>query len=201
MTTTAVTHVLNRAIRVATDADSLFLRSLQRKYSNQLGFLPGKALDEMRQCGRQFVGLENGEPAGYVTGWRRLKCQTAVAPIIQAAVAMDARRRRLGLALVEDFCCDAWVDGRQAVQCWCAADLEAVDFWAAAGFVQIAEREPLNARRRRLLLFRRPLPGCTDDVLRTPPRRAGHTASLVRPDRPTQWLLNFDGGCDVQDVR
>lgn len=201
MTTTAVALNGDQAIRGSTAADSLFLRDLQRRFSNQLGFLPGAALEEMRQSGRQFVGTENGEPAGYLTGWRRLKCQTAVAPIIQAAVAMDARRRRLGLALVEAFCQDAWVDGRLVVQCWCAADLEAVDFWDAAGFVQIGEREPGNARRRRLLLLRRPLPGCPDDVLRAPPRRAGHTASLVPPDRPTQWLLPFEAGPGLPDAR
>lgn len=199
MTTTAVTLASDQGIRTSTGADSLFVRDLQRRFSNQLGFLPGAALDEMRAGGRQFVGTENGEPAGYLTGWRRLKCQPLVAPIIQAAVCLDARRRKLGLALVDAYSQDAWVDGRLAVQCWCAADLEACDFWAAAGFVLVGEREPENARKRRLLLYRRPLPGCPEKLLREPPRRAGHTAALIRPDRPTQFMLPFDGGPGLPD--
>lgn len=183
-------------IRVATPADRAYVASLQKRYANQLGFLPLAAIDILIEQRRVMVGRENGDPAGYVVARPRLRCMTAVAPIVQTAVSYDLRRRRLGTALVEAVCADAWVDGRLAVQCWCREDLEACEFWHAAGFMAVADRWPGNARRKRMILYRRPLPGCDDATLTTVPRNAGWKGATIRPDRPPQLMLPFavDGG-------
>lgn len=183
-------------LRTAVARDRLFVADLQRKYANQLGFLPHAALDELVDGGRVLLALENGEPAGYLASRTHLRCQPSTAPIVQAAVCYDARRRALGTRLVEAVCQDAWVAGSTVVQCWCAENLDACDFWSACGFTAVADRDPKNARGRRLLLFRRALPGTPESVLTAVPRNAGWKAATIRPDRPSQLMLPFDGGLD-----
>lgn len=199
--TTAVALALGTTIRTATAADSLFVRDLQKKYSNQLGFLPFAAVDECIDGGCVRLATENNDPCGYVLARRRLRCAPHVCPIVQAAVCLDARRRRHGLALVEAVCQDAWVDGRTIVQCWCRDDLDAVDFWDAAGFDLIAERDPRSARGRPLLLFRKALPGCEPASLDVLPRRSGWTASFTHGGPSPQMMLPFDGGSDAPKRR
>jgi len=176
-------------LRTAVASDLTFVTSLQRKFSNQLGFLPTTAVDELIGKSRVLLGLENGEPAGYLIARPRLRCQPATAPIVQAAVCMDLRRRSLGMRMVEAVCQDAWVDGRSVVQCWCREDLEACDFWAACGFQPIADRHPNNARNKRMILYRRPLPGCDDATLTAVPRNAGWKGATIPTERPSQLML------------
>lgn len=190
-TAVAPTTAVPAPLRTAVAADRTFVASLQRRFSNQLGFLPTAAIDALIEERRVTLGIENGEPAGYLIARRRLRCQTFTAPIVQAAVCMDLRRRKLGMAMVEALCQDAWVDGRSVVQCWCREDLEACDFWNACGFVAVADRHPGNARNKRMILYRRPLPGCSDVTLRTVPANAGYRAKRIEPQRPSQWLLDF----------
>jgi hypothetical protein len=199
--TTAVASARDTSIRTASAADTLFLRKLQRTYSNQLGFLPDAAVAECVDGGCVRMALENGDPCGYVLARRRLRCAPHVVPIVQAAVCLDARRRHHGLALVDAVCQDAWVDGRLIVQCWCRADLDAVSFWAAAGFELIAERDPRSARGKPLLLYRRALPGCPSNLLDVVPRRSGWRASLTHGGPAPQYLLWGDGGPTLSDLK
>ncbi len=67
---------------------------------------------------------------------------------------MDARRRHLGLSLVAAVVEDARVAGQVAVQAMCAADLESVEFWRAAGFQEIGRYAPVNTRQRQMICFR-----------------------------------------------
>jgi hypothetical protein len=199
--TTAVRQPTTTTIRTATTADSLFVRSLQKRFSNQLGFLPNAAVDECIDGGCVRLATENDDPCGYVLSRRRLKCAPHVAPIVQAAVCLDARRRHHGLTLIESVCQDAWVDGKTIVQCWCRADLDAVDFWDAAGFDLVAERDPRSARGKPLLLFRRALPGCDPASLSVLPRRSGWKASLTNDGPSPQMMLFGHGGPGIPDVR
>jgi hypothetical protein len=99
--------------------------------------------------------MENGEPAGYILGRQKYRTRPELRPITQAAVAMDAQRRHLGMALVERVIKHA-VDARQlAVQAVCAEDLESNDFWRALNFELIGHHAPTNTRGRRLLVWRR----------------------------------------------
>lgn len=144
-------------IRRARPADAKFLSHLQKKFSNQLGFLPTKALAWYIENLRVGVALENGEPCGYVLGRERFRFCPLMRPITQTAVAMDAQRRHHGLALVQAICKQA-IDAKQlAVQAVCAEDLEANDFWLAAGFEAIDVTAPENARGRKLIIWRKQL--------------------------------------------
>lgn len=128
---------------------------LQKKFSNQLGFLPGKAIDFYLDEQLVGIALENAEPCGYVLGRPSMKYQPLIRPITQAAVFMDAQRRHHGLALVAAVCRRA-VDARQlVVQARVAIDIEAVEFWTAAGFEDVHVEDPGNARARKIVTFRR----------------------------------------------
>lgn len=160
--------------------DVNFILSLMKRHSNALGFLPGQAIVQYAASGRILVTHENEEHAGYLLGRNALRYDPRIAPITQAAICMDARRRGLGLRLVDDYCEMSRLDGRSAVQCWCADDIDATSFWPEAGFVAIARRWPTNTRIRSLTLWRRPTTACVlaADLQRLPPL-AGYRASRV----------------------
>lgn len=144
-------------IRLARPQDLKYLSSLQKRFSNELGFLPTQALQWYVEHQRVGVVTENGDPAGYVLGRTHFKYQPLLRPITQTAIQMDAQRRHLGLALVNRICKQA-IDARQlAVQAICAEDLDANDFWAVAGFVPIGEQTHHNARGRNLIVWRKQL--------------------------------------------
>lgn len=149
---------------------------LQKKFSNQLGFLPGVAIDFYLENQLTGIAVENGVPCGYVLGRASFRYNRLMRPITQAAVFMDAQRRQHGLSLVEAVCRHAVAAGQQAVQARCAADIDAVEFWAAAGFVEIGRDVVDNARGREIVTFRRLLVTTLPDWFLTPPPYAGHKA-------------------------
>jgi N-acetylglutamate synthase-like GNAT family acetyltransferase len=161
------------AITIAKARDLKFIVHLQQKFSNQLGFLPVQALIEYVDNGWVGVAHENGEPCGYVLGRPAYKYQPLLRPITQTAVAMDAQRRKHGLALLDRLHLRAIAAGQQAMQATCRADLEANDFWSAAGFEPICELTPDNARQQPLIVWRKLLARCKPDWFHTPPPRTG----------------------------
>lgn len=143
-----------QGLRLATEADWNFVVKVQKQHTNALGFLPGGALRAYIESGRVLVGEQNDAEAGYIVGRPKMRYDPRIAPITQCAVAMDAQRRHLGLRMVACWMLAAALDGRSCVQCWCADDIDAAQFWPAAGFTAIARRYPTNARARSLTLWR-----------------------------------------------
>lgn len=179
---------MDRSIRPATEADARYLSHLQKVFSNQLGFLPKPALDVYAAKGWAMIGSENGTEAGYILGRPQYRYEKRMAPITQAAVAMDAQRKSLGLSLVNAWCEKARQDGKDVVQCSCANDIDAMKFWPEAGFFPICELDPKNARGRKMTVWRIPLRGFRPSWFGTPPIAAG-----FRAKRSTQsQLFLFD---------
>lgn len=142
-------------IAIATQADLAFVLDLQRKHSNALGFLPRAAIDWYLLNDRVRLATENGEPAGYVLGRPAYRWAPLMRPITQAAVAMDAQRRHIGLSLVARVCEEAAAAGQIGVQSMCAEGLDANHFWLAAGFKLIGRLTPANTRGREMLCWRK----------------------------------------------
>lgn len=166
-------------VLIAQARHASFVRDLQKRFSNQLGFLPGTAIDQYIAARRVLLICDNGEPAGYLLGPSRLASIPSVVPLVQTAICFDAQRRTLGLQLVEAAAARAVTDGRSLLQAWCRADLTANSFWLAAGFVPIAQRRTTNARRQPLILWRRPVTANVGiDALRLPTRAGHRTAKL-----------------------
>lgn len=167
-------------LRTGDSNDGSFVRTIQKQHSEALGFLPGGAIDAYLASGRVLLGAENGDNAGYILGRPQMRYDNRIAPITQAAVAMDLKRRHLGLAMVDQWVTSAFLAGKACVQCWCADDLDSRFFWPAAGFVAIARRWPMNTRSRSLTLWRRSTSSAplTIDFFALPPL-AGFRASKV----------------------
>jgi len=144
-------------IRTATQADLLFIRDLQRRFSNQIGFFPPAATQREIEWGHVFHAGLNEDDAGFLLVQPALGGQRTTAAIIQAAVRMDAQRQKIGLALVEAIASKAQAAGSTILQCFCRQDLEANLFWQAAGFDAIATRRGGNAHGENLILWRKPL--------------------------------------------
>lgn len=180
-------------IRTATATDLNYVVHLQKKYTDQLGFLPTAALDAWinRNCVK--IIEENGHPAGYILARHRLNSARWCRPLTQVAVAMDAQRRHNGLELLRSVATDAYGQLFEALQCWVAADIEAVQFFTAAGFVQIGERRPQNARQRPLLLFRYSLqPNQPADFYKLPAIAGARPRRLI--GTPAEPLFAGTGG-------
>lgn len=132
-----------------------FVKMLQARYSNQLGFLPAQAIEEYLCDERIRLVKENDQDAGYLLARHHLRQAPWCRPIIQAAICFDAQRRHLGLALIRDLEINARRDNLLGLQAWVAMDIDAVGFFSAAGFSLVCTRNPKNARGRLLGLFRK----------------------------------------------
>lgn len=168
-------------IAIATPRHLKFLSHLQKQFSNHLGYLPTAALQWYVEQKRIGLAFENNEPAGYVLGRTHFRYQPEMRPITQAAVAMDAQRRHIGLALVDRVITHARQAGQLAVQACCAADLDANEFWYAAGFHAIGVIQPDNARGRKIVVWRKPLTTTLPEWFREAPHQAGHRARRLKP--------------------
>ena len=144
-------------ITVATPADLLFIRDLQRRFSNQIGFFPTVATERELERGNVLTGTLNDDNAGFLLIRPALSCQPTTATIIQAAVRMDAQRWGVGLALVEQAASAAIARGQTILQASCRQSLEANLFWPAAGFVAVATRQGGNAHAEQIIIWRKPL--------------------------------------------
>lgn len=165
--------------RPATPRDLLFVLDLQRKYSNQVGYLPTPAIERYLTDNDISIAVDNDTPAGYLLGKPTLRWQPLLAPITQAAVAMDAQRRHHGLNLLADLAAAAAARGQVGLQACCAVGVEANEFWHAAGFVPICHMTPDNARSREIICWRLPLTKRIPLWFAQPPARAGWHAKIA----------------------
>jgi N-acetylglutamate synthase-like GNAT family acetyltransferase len=170
------------ALRRATAHDLSFVLELQRRFTAQLGFLPTAAITRYVEQTRVMIGTENDEPAGYLLGNTYLRYQPLIRPITQAAIALDAQRRHLGLRLVAQTVADATAAGQTAVQACCAEGLAANDFWLAAGFRPICYLRPDNTRQRSIICWRKILTAKIPTWIIDPPRIAGYRAARTNPE-------------------
>lgn len=157
-------------------SDLKFVDALQKRFSNQVGFLPRPAITQYLDAGQVRIIAENGSPAGYILGRPSLAWQPLLRPIFQACIAMDAQRRHLGLMLLKQIEAETIASGQIGIQANCAADIEANEFWKAAGFSLICHLNPSNARGRDIVCWRKPLIRKIPLWFALPPARAGHRA-------------------------
>jgi len=157
-------------IKVAIQADMSFVSSLQKKFSNQLGFLPTMALENYIGMGAVRLAYENDCPAGYILTRGYLRFDPRICPVTQAAICYDAQRQAAGRELVTRIELEAIGRNQDCLQCWCAEDIEAVNFWAGFGFQRIMDRDPKNARGRRMILFRKRISDRPFDMWKIPDR-------------------------------
>jgi len=184
-----------RIVPVTAD-DCIYEQHLARQMTDELGFLPRTALEWYADQGSVWRIRENDWPAGFVVLRRDYSHEPRLAGIIQAAIDFDSQRRHLGLALVAHAAREAAAAGKAVLQCWCAADLPANEFWSAAGFTMAGRRPGGQSRKRDLLLWRRPLTDALaeplDQLAVDPRHRLPGGRFARRPE--TRQLSLFDLG-------
>jgi N-acetylglutamate synthase-like GNAT family acetyltransferase len=153
--------------RTAGNDDLPFVLHLQRRFSNELGFVPAAGIACYLEMGCIQLATENDDAAGYVLCRPPSSRESHVAKIVQTAVSFDARRRAHGLALIDRACATAVTAGASIVQACVRWDLAANAFFAAAGFTAVALRSAPTARDQEHVVWRRPLVHVTPRVLRT----------------------------------
>jgi N-acetylglutamate synthase-like GNAT family acetyltransferase len=169
-----------REIRTATSQDLAFIDDLQKKHAKAVAFRPRIALENYTNAGAITLALENDEPAGYLLANPQLRYQPEICPIFQAAVAMDAQRRHHGIALLATVAQAAKAAGKLVIQANCREELEANEFWNAAGFEPIAKIFHFAHRQRWLICWRLQLTTKRPTWFETPPAFAGSRNARTR---------------------
>lgn len=144
-------------ITTATEKDLSFIVELQRRFSNQLGFLPEMAIRDYLKHKLVLIARQNDWPAGYLLGHSTSRQRAALATIVQAAVPLDAQRQSIGSHLEAAWTTMVLRDGATDTSLRVREDLEATKFWRALGYHEVHRTDGTNARRRPVLTMQRPL--------------------------------------------
>jgi hypothetical protein len=170
--------------------DLKFIISLQKKFSNQIGFVPQPAIERYLASGLILRGDLNDQEAGYLLV-RETPCQQpGCFSIVQAAVRLDAQRHSLGLKLVQTAEENALFSAGKMIQAACREDLEANRFWQASGFSLIAWRPGGKARAQRVLLWRKQLESSAQlNEFATPRYNLGANGRFVARAEMRGWNL------------
>lgn len=189
-------------VRLARPIDLPFIEHLARSNTEEVGFLPKQAIGEYIDRRAVMLAMENGDPAGYLLGKHHVPDYPGTTMIHQACVCFDARRRALGLSLVKRYTTAAAVSGNGAVQLWCRGNLDANEFWKAAGFEAMALRPGGERRGIPHILWR--IAVVRHALLSIPPstRRRGRSGTAVmRPSTcTTDQILEFAKNGDLSDL-
>lgn len=122
-----------------------YVCALSKKHYEQIGFLPRPRLEKYAESGQLWAETENDEWCGFMVwgaGWPVLR-------VYQVCIQYDARRREHGFRLVRRLIEKADLGGYEAISCYVADDIEANDFWRAAGFRCLGQRQGGSNRGRR----------------------------------------------------
>lgn len=124
-----------------------YILDLARKNTEEIGFLPAPKVEAYLRRGQVLTERENDELCGFLvfgSGWPDLR-------VYQSCIQYDARRVAHGVRLVGRLESIASQRGYESISLWCAAELEANEFWAACGF-EVLGRKAGGARRGRELI-------------------------------------------------
>jgi hypothetical protein len=115
-----------------------------RSNRESVGGLPAPAVSERIGRGTLKLGELNGEPCGYLL----YDYRDGILRIPQACIQYDARRRKYGVALVNELLAE--YPGADEIRLRCAADLEANLFWRDMGFACVGTTKGGSRRGRRI---------------------------------------------------
>jgi N-acetylglutamate synthase-like GNAT family acetyltransferase len=146
-----------KQIRIAKPNDLEFILDLAKKHTNQIGFIPRQATETYLAWRQIAIAMENDQPAGYLLHKHNVGDLPGVTAIHQAAICYDLRRRHLGMELVAHVRMRAALAGNAMLQLWCRGDIEANEFWRAAGFEAMGLRDGGTGRDIPHILWRIPV--------------------------------------------
>ena len=175
----------------------LYIDSLQKKNAEALSFYPRQVFEREQSNGRLFLGLLNGEPAGYLyvgAAGGDVKCH-------QVCIQYDARRKLYGAMLtiaMEQYAKDAHSN---SITLRCGFDLDANVFWKEMGYEVIKIVDGGIRRMRKINIWRKYLkPQLFEDIY-LQPALGKKDASLWRKHKETGLVTQFVRGKKMNDYR
>jgi hypothetical protein len=175
----------------------IYIDMLQKKNAEALSFYPKQVFEREKENGRLFLGLLNGEPAGYLyvgaTGGD-VKCH-------QVCIQYDARRKMYGQMLavcMEQYAKEAY---SASITLRCGFDLDANNFWREMGYNVIQILDGGVRRMRKINVWRKYLrPQLFEDIYLEP--AVGKTdASIWRKHKETGLVTGFSRGNKMNEYR
>jgi hypothetical protein len=175
----------------------MYIDMLQKKNAEALSFYPKQVFEREKENGRLFLGLLNGEPAGYLyvgaTGGD-VKCH-------QVCIEYDARRKMYGQMLavcMEQYAKEAY---SASITLRCGFDLDANNFWREMGYNVIQILDGGVRRMRKINVWRKYLrPQLFEDIYLEP--AVGKTdASIWRKHKETGLVTGFSRGNKMNEYR
>jgi hypothetical protein len=173
----------------------LYVDHLQKKNAEALSFYPKCVFERESEKGRIFLGILNGQPAGYLyvgAHGNDVKCH-------QVCIEYDARKRLYGAALVQAM--EDYAQGSYSITLRCGFDLEANQFWAAMGYNCIAVQDGGIRRMRKINVWRKSLSVELFQDLIVEPAAGKTDASIWRKNKQTGIITQFARGKQMRDYR
>ena len=183
-TTECSTPKMNRTVRIAEPSDLPFVLDLQKRWSNNLGFLTKSALAEYIGTHQLLVVLENDQHAGYLN-WTCTK--TGLVRIPQVALEPELLRTTIGTKIISHLQRAAKRGHCSVIRLRSRSDLPANKFWPSLGFHITATF--LNKTKRMLPLFEWTLPLLSPDDLSQGLLTHGKSFRPILRNRPAPDLL------------
>jgi hypothetical protein len=175
----------------------LFIDQLQKKNAEALSFYPKQVFEREQKNGRLFLGLLNGEPAGYIyvgSAGGDVKCH-------QVCIEYDIRRKLYGAMLVmalENYANASFSD---SITLRCGFDLEANKFWQELGYNCIQVLDGGVRRMRKINVWRKYLRPQLFEPIWVEPVEGKTDASLWRKHKDTGIITQFARGKRMKDYR
>jgi hypothetical protein len=173
----------------------LYVDYLQKKNAEALSFYPKCVFERESEKGRIFLGILNGQPAGYLyvgAHGNDVKCH-------QVCIEYDARKRLYGAVLVQAM--EDYAQGSYSITLRCGFDLEANQFWAAMGYNCIAVQDGRIRRMRKINVWRKSLSVELFQDLAVEPAAGKTDASIWRKNKQTGIITQFARGKQMRDYR
>lgn len=139
-----VTPLPEDFIVVGVPSDLNYLIHLQKKWSNNLGFLPKTALQRYLRNQQALVVHKNGEPAGYLL-WDYSKRDNLI-KIPQVAIEASLLRTGIGTLVMKQLETAATNSSCTVLRLRSRTDLEANNLWPTLGWFVSAVFYKQNAR-------------------------------------------------------
>jgi hypothetical protein len=175
----------------------LFIDQLQKKNAEALSFYPKQVFEREQKNGRLFLGLLNGEPAGYIyvgSAGGDVKCH-------QVCIEYDIRRKLYGAMLVmalENYANASFSD---SITLRCGFDLDANKFWKELGYNCIQVLDGGVRRMRKINVWRKYLKPQLFEPIWIEPVEGKTDASLWRKHKDTGIITQFARGKRMKDYR
>ena len=175
----------------------VYIDQLQHKNAEALSFYPRQVFEREKENGRLFLGLLNGEPAGYLyvgAPSTDVKCH-------QVCIQYDARRRLYGAAMVAVMEQYAIEGSAYSITLRCGFDLEANSFWKEMGYQCVAKFEGGVRRMRTINVWRKQLMPELFETIAIDPAFGKTDASLWRKNKKTGIVTQFVRGKSMREYR